>query len=304
MKKLISGIVLCLAASSAGAADRTVLIEDFNATWCGPCVPIGNIMSNLYNANPETFALVQIHINDAYELSSNWDINRLTQFYQSQYLPTCMFDGREQRIGSGWTQVQLNAIYQARRNTPTDVIVTAHASLHEGSVYAVNADVAVESGGAARTMRVYIAQVLDHYPTGSHYRNCLRQIYVHPTTITLNPGEAQTIETSMTFAPVDMGRTQDIRVVAWAQATGTVWVPGTDNTVVYNADIINYPFVEPSIPGDLDGDGDVDLGDLTVLLANFGTASGATPEQGDITGDGAVSLSDLTELLAHFGETL
>jgi len=66
-------------------------------------------------------------------------------------------------------------------------------------------------------------------------------------------------------------------------------------------------------PGLLLGGGDcvVDLGDLSVLLANFGTASGATFADGDIdpplnldtlaVGDGDVDLADLSRLLAAFG---
>jgi endonuclease/exonuclease/phosphatase family metal-dependent hydrolase len=57
----------------------------------------------------------------------------------------------------------------------------------------------------------------------------------------------------------------------------------------------------PSIPGDLDGDGDVDLTDLSILLGNYGMPDGATPEDGDIDGDGDVDLSDLSALLANYG---
>jgi hypothetical protein len=55
--------------------------------------------------------------------------------------------------------------------------------------------------------------------------------------------------------------------------------------------------------GDLNGDGAVDLSDLTVLLAHFGTPSGAALEDGDLDGDGDVELTDLSILLTHFGES-
>lgn len=60
-----------------------------------------------------------------------------------------------------------------------------------------------------------------------------------------------------------------------------------------------------SLPGDLDGDCDVDLQDLSTLLAHFGipNGGGATYEQGDIFGDGGVDLSDLGALLANFGNS-
>ena len=57
-----------------------------------------------------------------------------------------------------------------------------------------------------------------------------------------------------------------------------------------------------SIPcaGDLDGDGDTDLADLGILLADFGCASPG-PCPGDLDGDGDTDLADLGILLADFG---
>ncbi len=52
--------------------------------------------------------------------------------------------------------------------------------------------------------------------------------------------------------------------------------------------------------GDLNGDGTVDLLDLSTLLNNFGT-SGAGPADGDLDGDGDVDLIDLSTLLTAFG---
>lgn len=54
-------------------------------------------------------------------------------------------------------------------------------------------------------------------------------------------------------------------------------------------------------PADLNGDGNVGLTDLAILLANFGRTAGATPAEGDLTGDGAVNLTDLAMLLTQFG---
>ena len=51
--------------------------------------------------------------------------------------------------------------------------------------------------------------------------------------------------------------------------------------------------------GDLDGDGDVDLTDLALLLADFGCMTGGCA--GDLDGDGDTDLTDLSLLLGSFG---
>lgn len=84
----------------------------------------------------------------------------------------------------------------------------------------------------------------------------------------------------------------------FATLTGT---PGF--AVSYTPTQVILTATTPQLPGDLDGDCDVDLSDLTGLLSNFGTASGATREMGDFDGDGDVDLSDLTTLLANYGQT-
>lgn len=54
-------------------------------------------------------------------------------------------------------------------------------------------------------------------------------------------------------------------------------------------------------PGDVDHDYQVGLADLSALLTNYGTASGATRAQGDLDGDGDVDLTDLSALLTVYG---
>lgn len=56
----------------------------------------------------------------------------------------------------------------------------------------------------------------------------------------------------------------------------------------------------PACPGDVNGDGVVDLSDLAILLSHFGD-SGADPSDGDLNDDGNVDLTDLALLLSLFG---
>ena len=64
-----------------------------------------------------------------------------------------------------------------------------------------------------------------------------------------------------------------------------------------------FEYQRPSCPGDVNGDGAVNLVDLATLLANFGVPSGATRSQGDLDGDADIDLTDLATLLAVFGTT-
>lgn len=63
---------------------------------------------------------------------------------------------------------------------------------------------------------------------------------------------------------------------------------------------VNLSQVAPACEGDLNGDLNVDLQDLAVLLVNFGMVNGG-PQEGDINGDGIVDLADLSLMLFSFG---
>lgn len=56
-----------------------------------------------------------------------------------------------------------------------------------------------------------------------------------------------------------------------------------------------------SLPGDITGDGAVDLNDLAIILSNYGVPSGAVYGDGDADGDGDVDLADLAILLSAYG---
>ncbi|MGC9453936.1 MAG: PEP-CTERM sorting domain-containing protein [Phycisphaerae bacterium] len=57
---------------------------------------------------------------------------------------------------------------------------------------------------------------------------------------------------------------------------------------------------EVALPGDATLDGAVDVSDLSLLGANYGTGSGAVWAIGDFTGDGVIDVSDLSVLGANY----
>ncbi len=56
-------------------------------------------------------------------------------------------------------------------------------------------------------------------------------------------------------------------------------------------------------PGDLSGDWQINLIDLSYVLMNYGVTSGAVYIDGDLDYDGDVDLADLAALLGYYGET-
>jgi len=71
---------------------------------------------------------------------------------------------------------------------------------------------------------------------------------------------------------------------------------GLDNVV--------FEELATGVPGDTDGDGDVDLDDLFAVRNNFGTTTGATLADGDTDGDADVDLDDLFTVRNNFGTGL
>ena len=79
----------------------------------------------------------------------------------------------------------------------------------------------------------------------------------------------------------------------------------SDNSPVPSTTFEYMPSVilQPMLPGDANGDGTVDINDLTIVLANYGQ-TGMTWSQGEFTGDGTVDINDLTIVLAHYGQSV
>ncbi len=82
-----------------------------------------------------------------------------------------------------------------------------------------------------------------------------------------------------------------------AQAYDTTGNNSYSQTITFN---VTDPTPPPTtIPGDLNGDGKVNVFDLSTLLSNWGR-TGATKSQGDVDGNGTVNIFDMSTLLANW----
>lgn len=87
-----------------------------------------------------------------------------------------------------------------------------------------------------------------------------------------------------------------VRFVAQDIGTGHVVEAALDDFSI----VSTAPCAPPTCLGDINGDGQVNTGDLTLLLGGFGS-SVPPGTGGDLNGDGLVNTGDLTLLLGRFG---
>lgn len=88
--------------------------------------------------------------------------------------------------------------------------------------------------------------------------------------------------------------------IATTKARLRVTVRDADGNVGYDESDSNFSIkgAKPVMPGDLNGDGSVDVSDLMLLMANWGACTGCPADMND---DGKVDLNDLMLLMANWG---
>ena len=287
----VVGVILALGAMRpAYAADRAVLCEEFSDISCFGCAYAGPALSNLLDVFPETFTFVQYHVSDGY--NTPWSEDRWA-FHAGQYTPTIVFDGVDKVVGSVPDSDQEYTLLRAnhflpQRDVATDVTLTVSAAPVSGQTYHVSATVGIEAGGTGKTMRVYVVQVLDHWPPEKPYhRNCFKQA-TSTVDVTLAPGESETVEHDLTFDADSWAAQEDIKLIAWVQEPLE-----TAPVAVYQSTTKAWPLL--TAPGDYDGDGWLDGVDNCPLIYQT--------DQADSDGDLAGDLCDNCDGLANPDQT-
>lgn len=284
--------------SSARAAQRCVLVEEFTATWCQYCPTVGTWVSQLQDLYPETLALLQEHVSEYDVYAIQWGKDRFLS-YGGGGIPVGWFDGVT-RVGgiTGGYDAYLNA-YLARAAGPTDVTLELGGIPVEGPTYAFQARVGLEAGGTPKLVRLYVIRALDHYPlpTNVFDRNCLMEAAAFED-ISLQPGQMRTIERTLTFDTTSWAQPENIRVLAWVQAPGS-----SGPREVFQARQIAWPIQPlPSLYplGDLNCDGEVNFADINPFVLALGGYDGYHADfpncdmnLADCNGDGTVDFGDI-----------
>ncbi|MFH1418985.1 MAG: hypothetical protein ABII12_11965, partial [Planctomycetota bacterium] len=218
------------------------------------------------------------------------------------YAPTNLQDG----LADAWPIATYTSKFLSRQSVSTDVTLELSGNQVGGSTYEITLDVCIEAGGTGKTMRIYMVQVLDHWPVIAAPHNTQRNNFKQAANthgnepvVTLAAGECDTIVHTFTFDGDSMAQPSDIKIIAWAQENGTAAAPVeplVPDVEVYQAAVMVWPF-EPPQPakGDMNGDGTIDSFDVPYFVmalvdraaydAEFAAEEYDADYIGDFTGD-------------------
>ena len=167
------------------------------------------MVSGLFDSHSESFIPIFYHNNGAAE--QPWCDAR-ADYYGSAGTPNLWLDGSVD-AGAGYDDWQGDLF--AQEAVPTDVTIDVDVVL-SGADFDVDVTVCVEADGAEKDMRIFLVQVLDHYPAPEpYYRNAFRQVITED--VTIGAGACASVQKSRSLKGIDMVQLDDIGIVVWAQ---------------------------------------------------------------------------------------
>lgn len=246
------------------------------------------MVSGLINQYPNTFAVVEYHVQDAY--ATPWGEARGV-FYNiwGDGVPWFAYDG----LFDAWPINTYQSKFIQRQAVPTPVTLTVEMALVSGENYQATLRACLETGANPLTLRAYAVIVEDYYPTSPNYSRNTFRVAADTVDIHLVPGECTIVQRSFTLDPQWIK--DNLQVIAWVQVPNA-GIPAE----VYQAAKDPWPWGPAVRKGDVNCDGFVDFGDINpfvLLLTNPSAWQAAYPGcpllNGDINEDGIVDFADI-----------
>lgn len=177
--------------------------------------------------------------------------------YEIYWIPHSVHDG----LYDADPYATYESKFLARQAIPTDVTIDM-AVFGGGDTWNVEIQVCIETGGVGKSMKIWVAQVLDDYliPGEDPTRNALRTGNAGAE-ITLAADECADLTEIFVLDAPSLSSPDDVKFIAWAQDPIFVWAPyptpppqGYSWAEVYQTDKSVAPFPGVFVHGFESGD--------------------------------------------------
>ncbi len=201
---------------------RTVLVENFGATWCGPCRGAMGALGRLADEYPrEQLGILKYHLNDDYSVPGNSE-RAGSEAYDVPAIPLSFFDGIDGYIGGSNDPYDPNIynIYKDRIDNAlgenTYLYMETKGYPDADGMGVIEATVTANDTVTHSNLWIHFVVVEDHdYWDGDHHIRFTVVLNLDPEEITISQG--QTLEFTREFEIDSEWEIDDLYVTAFVQ---------------------------------------------------------------------------------------
>ena len=263
---LIAAVASGALATTALSVPKQILIQEFTATWCPNCENTGDGVTQLLQDNPDTLVGMMLHVYDSYQTPLS---SELLDFYGQPGQPLIWVDGYWTQVGStgngNANAASIGALVD-QASTTTDVTIDVQGQTLSASDYELDVTVGVETGGAARSMRVYVTQVYSDtsWPEANEQQFNTQRQSAPTQHIVLQPGETWSYSHVFTLTGESLD-VDNVNFIVWAQDD-----LASPPAMIRQVAMHGHGDVPPcDCVGDLDCSYNVNVDDLLTVIAGW-----------------------------------
>lgn len=175
---------------------------------------------SLIDTYPDTLAAMNTHLSTSDPYTVAWG-NMRAGLYEVYYIPHSVHDG----LYDADPYQTYETKFLDRQAIPTDVTIDMSVT-GGGDTWDVSLQVCIETGGVGKTMKIWVAQLLDNHVIAPEdpVRNALRAGNAG-VEITLAADECMEVTEVFVLDAPSLSSPDNVKFVAWAQDPVFVWAP-------------------------------------------------------------------------------